>query len=509
MKQRSKVNVSESSVKTLLKDFFHSCAHQYNRLTELIDELQEAGHFGNMNWIDAATLTHRCLCDHPNDFYFIQKTGSEGKFHNLWGLTSWQLQPQHLRLKAAKREGRMPGPLVLGTTMSFTLIDDAIEKGFFKLQHGRTKQITDIIGNDPIPILCYGAYQIMCWAEPLYSVIYGEGLKQWYQENRVEPEDTVALEVFSSPPDDPLVLRIYTKWEKSPDRRHEPIYHREISKRGEHTILVLIWSLLKDSGTTLHINDIVSYVHEIRPEVKRTSIESCLSNNKSHFCSFGKSLWGLAEWNLNEIDIEKILGTIYEEDMVYDILSHASEPLTVHEIANRIGKALFVEPQLILRTNFIDFNDPRFVKVSDNKWWLERNKQTIVETLQTQIQAKEGVIDHLNSEMAEQTTKLNQLKNHLDEAYAEKDKLHEKAQAIEAINAELEQKLIDANTALKDTKQRVEKLLAEIKRLRKQIKKTRLRTIDLEAQISNLTVTTLFRQKLAIILSRLKRIIGR
>jgi len=502
------VTIWDSSLRSKLRDILRSRPHQFRRLSDMTDELLKAGHFSDTNYYKAQAMVHSVLCDFQNDFCYFRREEANTKPYHVWGLLGWLPKLLEPPFRGVPEEEWVPGPLVPGTAMHFTLVDDAIEKGFFKLRHMRSQQITEIIRDQPIPILCYGAYQIMCWINPTHSIIYGEGLKEWYLENQVDPGDYVILEVFSLPPDKPLVLRIFTEWERAPDRSREPTYQRDISRRGE-TILVLIWKFLNEKGTAIYIDDIVSHVQSRRPEVKTVSVEACLSNNRAHFCCFGKGMWGLTEWNPNEIDIEKALGTISEDDLVYTTLSHASQPLAINEIARRIAKELFLEAQLLLRTNFMDLNDPRLVMLSDGKWYLADNLQAVVDSLRAKLKNKKEVIENLKTEKAEQATEIGQMKKHLDEGHAERDELFAKVEASGAVEAQLKQQLLAATTTLRSANQREEERLVELEQARSRIRELNQRTSHLEAQISELTLTKLVIQKLASAWSRVKHIIWR
>lgn len=489
-----------------LRDILYSRPHQFRILSDITDELREAGYYTDVGYFEAQSKVHTVLCDDLGFYYFRMEEPNRKPYH-VWGLTSWAPKlPAPPYGGEPEREWEL-GPLVPGTTMRFTLVHDAIEKGFFKIRHRRAEQITEIAGNQPVPILCYGAYQIMCWTDPIHSLIYGEGLKEWYLENQVQTRDCVILEVSSLPPDKPLVLRIFTEWERAPVASEQIAHGRTAGRRGQ-SILVLIWEFLEERTSAAHLTDIVSYVQKSRPEIRPVSIEACLNNNRTHFVPFGRGMWGLQEWNPGKIDIEKALGTIFEDDLVYATLSYASKPLTVDEIARRIAKDLFLEPQLLLKTNFMDVNDARFTRLSDGRWCLAENLSSVTETLTNELRREKQAVENLESQMAEQAGQMVQIKKHLDELSTERDELAAELQAVRAAGEELEQKLVQATAALQQANSRNKQQLVQFKQAISTIQEQNQRIGFLETQISESTLMSRMKRRLAGAVAQLRILFG-
>lgn len=191
-------------------------------------------------------------------------------------------------------------------------------------------------------------------------VLKSTWLKDWYKENRIEPGDIIYLVIEHVTP---LIIRIYTEWERNPDtyRRYKLLQEANALPSMNMPIWHLIREFFEQTQKIAHRLDIAKTVITKRPEVSEQSVYGCLSANPYLFVRVGEGNWGLKEWNIDLISItirpkdsdpenisndqnlptslvsvDYILANIAGEDLVYKILKNATASLSASQISEKI-----------------------------------------------------------------------------------------------------------------------------------------------------------------------------
>ena len=303
--------------------------------------------------------------------------------------------------------------------------------------------------------------------------LQGTWLRNWYKENRIEPGDEIYLVVENTTP---LIIRIYTTWERNPDT------YRRYKLRQEANPLpsvdLPIWQLIREffeqTQKIEHRLAIWKAVFEKRPEISEQSVYACLSANPYLFVRVGEGNWGLKDWGLEEVkaavrpagstleenlnlptttvSLGYILATIAAENLVYRILEESPNPLSVGEITERISKILGVNKELLTRATYFDRSDPRFHRQEDGTFTLDRKIKNLEEVihqlseneraLKTSTENKIQKLQETMESFASQHKKeVKQLKEERDSLRKLAEELIEQTEHYEKINNQREKRI--------------------------------------------------------------------
>ena len=259
-------------------------------------------------------------------------------------------------------------------------------------------------------------------------VLKSTWLKGWYKENRIEPGDIIYLFIEHVTP---LTIRIYTEWERNPDtyRRYKLLQEANPLPSINMPIWQLIREFFEQTQKIAHRVDIAKTVIAKRPEVSEQSVYGCLSANPYLFVRVGEGMWGLKEWNMEQIfitirpkgsdpedisndenlptslvSVDYILANIAGEDLVYKILQNATDSLSASQISEKISRYFGIDKSILARTTFLNTADSRIVRLEDGTFILRKNLEKTSEHL-----AKKEL--HPNQPVATTSTKNDDLKS--------------------------------------------------------------------------------------------------
>lgn len=267
-------------------------------------------------------------------------------------------------------------------TIQNTLSQEAIKLGLIKI----TKGLRDLIDycniSKEITFKAYGEYEIHAIIDNGADQIYGNEIKQWFEENQLKPGDMIHINSPDTPKEKPI---LYTTFQKirlaSPTRKDEKDHIRNSNLRHG------IYNLLRVRYHYLHVKEIQRNLLEtLSEQVELSTIQAILSHNDHLFIhsTNSRGIWGLKVWVEKRPDIDPVsLGlAIREDDWVYRVLEKIGDFLTIEEIAKELAEVFVTHKDKILEITFFDANDTRFIEFGD-KWglksWIENWKNRILE----------------------------------------------------------------------------------------------------------------------------------
>ncbi|MBC8492780.1 MAG: hypothetical protein H8D43_03260 [Chloroflexi bacterium] len=399
--------MADEEVLEVLIGIFNSACYRLLTVQEITEQMRRKGFYTNFPLYEAESRVNNHLClDRSSAHYpFKDIETNEGR---LWGLETW-FPPKSSRVT------RKPSPSVellrIGwkTQHIITIEGQELEAGTFPLR--RSFWVRFLASMDEqqlnrlaVAVQCYGSEQFICYLNRAQSRLESKALQYWYKENGVQPGDSIWLTVEQIRP---LVLRVYTEWDRDADGYRRYIQRRELDSlpRTALPIRDLIWLYFKQKPTPeiAHRSDIIEAVLADRPEISERSIDACLRANSHLFARTGeRGCWGLKEWGIGEriilnppkesvfsrpiettkpVDVDYILATIHGEDLVYKILKSANSPLSYSELTERIGKYLGVAESVLKYTSFLNAQDARLVRLLDGTFTLREDLEEVISKL--------------------------------------------------------------------------------------------------------------------------------
>jgi len=267
-------------------------------------------------------------------------------------------------------------------TIQNTLSQEAIKLGFIKITKGLRDLIDYCNFSKEITFKAYGEYEIHAYIDNGADQIYGNEIKQWFEENQLKPGDMIHINSPDTPKEKPI---LYTTFQKirdaSPTRKDEKDHIRNSNLRHG------IYNLLRVRYHYLHVKEIQRNLLEtISEQVELPTIQAILSHNDHLFvhATNSRGIWGLKIWVEKRPDIDPVsLGlAIREDDWVYRVLERVGCFLTIEEMARELAAVFVTHKDKILEITFFDVNDTRFIEC-DGKWglksWIENWKKRILE----------------------------------------------------------------------------------------------------------------------------------
>jgi len=453
------------------------------------------------------TLVNRHLCEDRVSAYYPFLEFERGE-EVLWGLETW-LPPRPSR--SSQRPVRSVEPLSLGWETRHTISIDGQELrvGTFPLRQHFDGFVASMDEQQSthslVAVQCYGSEQFLCSLNYDDRTLGSKGLQHWYNENGVQPGDTVWLSVEATTP---LVLRIYTEWDRDAD-----VYRRYVQRRQPETlsrtnlpIRDLIWLYFKQKQKVAHSSEVVEAILADRPEISERSVNSCLVTNPHLFARTGeRGTWGLKEWGIEQVTVlapqksddlattsdtdhpkvanyslDYVLNVIHGEDLVYRALRSAKAPLSYSELTERIGKYLGVNKGILERTSFLDVEDARLARLRDGSFALREDLEEIIRELtakekdlrQSLNKASEdrdrevgGLKDELASMVAQYEAELSLARAEITRLEREQSDLTLQLEILRSEHKarvnELERQLLQLEQLLKETAGKMDELLSE------------------------------------------------
>jgi hypothetical protein len=255
-------------------------------------------------------------------------------------------------------------------TIQNTLSQEAIKLGLIRI----TKGLRDLIDysnfSEEITFKAYGEYEIHAYIDNVADQIYGNEIKQWFEENQLKPGDMIHINSPDTPKEKPI---LYTTFQKiplvSPTRKDEKDHIRNSNLRHG------IYNLLRVRYHYLHVKEIQrSLLETLSEQVELPTIQAILSHNNHLFVhsTNSRGIWGLKIWVEKRPDIDPVsLGlAIREDDWVYRVLERTGDFLTIEELAKELAEVFVTHKDKILEITFFDVNDARFIEF-DGKWGLK------------------------------------------------------------------------------------------------------------------------------------------
>jgi hypothetical protein len=267
-------------------------------------------------------------------------------------------------------------------TIQNTLSEEAIKLGFIKITKGLRDLIDYCNFSKEIIFKAYGEYEIHAYIDNGADQIYGNEIKQWFEENQLKPGDMIHINSPDTPKEKPI---LYTTFQRPPDipSTHEDEKNSTRTANLRHKI----YNILRVKYQYLHVKEIQRNLLEtLSEQVELSTIQAILSYNDHLFvhATDSKGIWGLRIWVEKRPDIDPVsLGlAIREDDWVYRILERMGDFLTIEEIAKELAEAFVTHKDKILEITFFNVNDTRFIEF-DGKWglksWIEDWKNRILE----------------------------------------------------------------------------------------------------------------------------------
>ena len=410
-----------------LMDVFNSANYRFLTLAEVTQQLQLRGFYQNMEFHKAAEDVWYLLCSHPTakyPFWDIERSGEI-----LWGLERW-LPPKQRRDAGGRVHATEP--LHVGWEMQHTLSPtrSEIENGAFPLRGQVSNGLIASMDEQQrkhsvVELYCYGSEKFICAiAHDVRDNWFLEGmaLQRWYEENGLQPGDKIWLVVERI---NPLILRIYTEWDRDADtyRRYEQRRSIATLPVTELPIRDLIWIYFKRTQKIAHRSEIAKAIFVDRPEISGRSVDACLGANPHLFVRIGGGNWGLKDWGVEQVTtvvrpkgsdpgtaidedlptvtvpLDYILVNIAAEDLVYKILRGSKASLTEAQITERIAKYLGVDRSILARTSFLNLSDRRFVRRHDGSFTLRENLEEVVDELAAKELELRKSLDLINGEV--------------------------------------------------------------------------------------------------------------
>ena len=267
-------------------------------------------------------------------------------------------------------------------TIQNTLSQEAIKLGFIKITKGLRDLIDYCNFSKEITFKAYGEYEVHAYIDNGADQIYGNEIKQWFEENQLKPGDMIHINSPDTPGEKPILYTTFQKiHDASPTRKDEKDHIRNSNLRHG------IYNLLRVRYHYLHVKEIQRNLLEtLSEQVELPTIQAILSHNDHLFvhATNSRGIWGLKIWVEKRPDIDPVsLGlAIREDDWVYGVLERVGGFLTIEEIARELAAVFVTHKDKILEITFFDVNDTRFIEF-DGKWglksWTENWKKRILE----------------------------------------------------------------------------------------------------------------------------------
>lgn len=498
-----------------LMEVFKHANNQYLNLSEITRRMQALGFYQNVTFGEAATDILHYYLNHltPSIFNGIENYKS-ANWGRKWNVSRWlpfkenniqnnvisslqigkELQrdtsssgfeikngafPLHEQDKKNSSHSSTDSLLQIGEEIQRTIspsgseIEDGViplygqdfDVFFASMDKEQRRQLN-------INIQYYASENITCNIEQENDrwFLKGPSLKNWYQENRIEPGDKIWLVVKNIAP---LAIRIYTEWERNHDtyRRYRQLQSGKPIISVDMPIRDIIWDYLEESKIIKHRLDIGEAVLEKRPEISEQSVYACLSANPYLFVRIGEGNWGLKEWGLEEVkaavrpasntleenfnlptttvSLDYILTNIANDNLVYKILKESPNPLSVNEITERISKFYNVNKEVLTRATFFDPSDPRFYRQEDGTFTLLTNLEEVIHqmaenerTLRTSTENKiQKLQEIMESSDSQHKKEVKQLKEEQDIFRKLVEELIEQIEHYEKINHRREKRI--------------------------------------------------------------------
>jgi len=242
-------------------------------------------------------------------------------------------------------------------TIQNTLSQEAIKLGLIKITKGLRDLIDYCNFSKEITFKAYGEYEIHAIIDNGADQIYGNEIKQWFEENQLKPGDMIHINSPDTPKEKPI---LYTTFQKirlvSPTRKDEKDHIRNSNLRHG------IYNLLRVRYHYLHVKEIQRNLLETLSErVELPAIQAILSLNDHLFvhATNSRGIWGLKIWVEKRLDIDPVsLGlAIREDDWVYRVLERVGCFLTIEEMARELAGVFVTHKDKILEITFFDVND--------------------------------------------------------------------------------------------------------------------------------------------------------
>jgi DNA-directed RNA polymerase delta subunit len=398
--------MADEGVLEALMGIFNSACYRLLTVHEITEQIRRKGFYPNVPLYEAESRvnTHLCLDRTSAHYPFKDVETSEGR---LWGLETWfPSKPS----RGTRKPVPSVEPLPTGwkTQHIMTVEGQELEAGTFPLRQNFDRLLASLdkqqLEQSLVAVRCYGSEQFTCFLNHAYITLESKALQHWYNENGVQPGDSIGLTVEQTKP---LVLRIYTEWDRDADRYRRYIQRRQLDSLPRTVLPIrdLIWLYFKQKPTPeiAHRSDIIEAVLADRPEISERSIDACLSANSHLFARTGeRGYWGLKEWGIGEhvilnppkesvfsqpiettkpVDVDYVLATIHGEDLVYRILKSAKTPLSYSELTERIGRYLGVAESVLKYTSFLNAQDARLVRLHDGTFTLRDDLEEVISKL--------------------------------------------------------------------------------------------------------------------------------
>jgi hypothetical protein len=267
-------------------------------------------------------------------------------------------------------------------TIQNTLSQEAIKLGLIKITKGLRDLIDYCNFSKEITFKAYGEYEIHAYIDNGADQIYGNEIKQWFEENQLKPGDMIHINSPDTPKEKPI---LYTTFQKI--RHASPTREDEKDHIPNSNLRHGIYNLLRVRYHYLHVKEIQRNLLEtLSEQVELSTIQAILSHNDHLFvhATNSRGIWGLKIWVEKRPDIDPVsLGlAIREDDWVYRVLERVGGFLTIEEIARELAAVFVTHKDKILEITFFDVNDTRFIEF-DGKWglkiWAENWKKRILE----------------------------------------------------------------------------------------------------------------------------------
>ncbi|MCK4323311.1 MAG: hypothetical protein KAW89_02185 [Armatimonadetes bacterium] len=255
-------------------------------------------------------------------------------------------------------------------TATITLTSEDINTGRLKITPGLREMIHYYHWRQEVQFTTYGNYPLWTHINESRGIMRSDDLRDWYHENGLRPDDQIHIEAPLSPKGHP---RIYTAYERLSAGSKQSTVSRPRLWLRHFTYLEL-----RTAGRYLHPTVIVK---SIPGNCEVEQIRRVLRDNDHLFTTLvpKSSLWGLVEWNELEVrpsvDPTSLLLAIGEDDIVYQILTTAAEPLSTQVINRRIADYFMIPVAEVEHLTAVDASDPRLLRLTDARWcfrkWVE------------------------------------------------------------------------------------------------------------------------------------------
>jgi|GEM_PF-2121192 hypothetical protein len=408
--------MADEKVLDALMGIFKSARYRPLSEREIANELRRRGFYREHSYgmTVAKVISHLTHTDgsNPSIYPFLEIPP------RLWGLKTWF--PSIVELPFVPQFSNEPLQKGWETQHKISVEGMELKEGAFILGEQRFHKLQSGLDetqkNFLVAVKCYAGDQVFCLLNHAYHRLESKGLQNWYVENNLRPGDVVWLTVEGIKP---LVLRIYTAWDRDPDTYRLYLQERQIATKSHVTLTIrdLIWLYFIQKRKIAHRSEIAQAVLKDRPEVSEHSVDACLSSNLHLFTRTGeKGNWGLAEWGIGSdfvirvkpspsvpkvlapipespVPLDYILVTIQGEDLVYKILKSSKSSLSGEELTTRVADYLGINKNILERTSFLNVNDFRLFRLHDGTFQLRENLEEIIGQYKKRIDDLEQSLD--------------------------------------------------------------------------------------------------------------------